>query len=251
MKNIFRYLVLALVLFSSYTAHANYPELQVPASSNGAWYDLHKGKAWCISNNIDMGISVANLCEFKFKFVKSINGERQSFKTMKGDIFVFSPMGIILMRGDHSLMTYDFATKEVSFEVDQSTLVYAPTKPIGPLAMPAVPMTAHKVVPTTKKIATATAPIIEKTSKPLVILATDTFNFDSLPTSFSYSKYLEEKGRDKNIAYHLSDSGLYRFLDEWHAESDGEIKFHSKTFIDSISGLRQAFVPEPVPPQKE
>ncbi len=237
-----------VLVFTAYIATAANLEYKVPASSKGTFYDLHTGKDWCKANGIDLGISVANLCELKFKFVKIINGERQSFKTLKGDYFLFSKIGVILMRGNQALVTYTIKTKEVAFEVDQSSFMYASTKPITLAKQTTVTQkayvpaqkqpVAHKAVTKTQQIAEIP---ITGTPVPIEVLFSDTFNFDGLPHSFSLSNFYEIFGRNKKLEDAMPERAFNRYADEMRAKKEGlSLSEYLKQKVISPSNTPQA-----------
>ncbi len=59
--------------------------------------------------------------------MKTDNGTRVSFLTLKGDTFFFDETSIWLERNGQALALYMIETKQGGYEVDPATLVFKPT----------------------------------------------------------------------------------------------------------------------------
>lgn len=103
----------------------------VPASPRGAFADILTGTKLLRENGITVKESSANIVELRLGLIKSQNGVRQSFLTLPGDTFFFDETSIWLERKGQALATYFLETKEGTYEVHPSTLVFRPTVPVS------------------------------------------------------------------------------------------------------------------------
>jgi hypothetical protein len=202
MKRIFLYVIILLLAAVTLESKASAVEFVIPASTNGAFADLLAGTKLLRENGVTLYESTANILELRFKMIKTVNGERRSFCTKKGDRFLFNSNDIFFESNGMILMTYAIKSKEAVFEANPETFTFRTTKPILSLVQP-VQKKLLTTTPTRTTIArpsvtTASVnPIGLTTPVPIETLFSDTFDFDGLPDSFSLVNFYEVFGRRK------------------------------------------------------
>ncbi len=222
MKRIFLYVIILLLTAVTLESKATAVEFVIPASTNGAFADLLAGTKLLRENGVTLYESTANILELRFKMIKTVNGERRSFCTKKGDRFLFDSGNIFFESNGMILMTYAIKTKEAVFEADSETFKFRATNtmPILTKTTPAKKPVLVSIKPATTNTTATTVTQPTYIPTPGAIL-TDTFNFETLSPEFSFTSFLEELGRKKNVTYTMSDGAVQRYLDEYHAKEHG------------------------------
>ena len=99
-------------------------EFAIPASANGAFADILAGTKLLRESGVTLRESSANIVELRFKLIEEVNGERKSFRTIKGDTFFFNEKNIFLVRKGVLLMNYSIEERTATTEVSKNSLAF-------------------------------------------------------------------------------------------------------------------------------
>jgi hypothetical protein len=230
-------------------------EYRIAASPAGALADVIEGTKPLRKEGISLESS-ANIVELRFKFIRNVDGKRESFRTLKGDTFFFNNEAIWLRRKGNVLAIYHITNKEVHF-IGQFEFTFGYTaKKVSPILSNATSATSTYQSDFTKYSSLAPVVVITGNQATLIRFEEPLSFEDSLlrfPEAFGKELSIKQIGMVLKLAYEEAGFEFQELPDSIIVQIEQELNTpnNNRYFNSVLKEVEEMSPSPPLPPIQE